>query len=75
MPPFKTCTCCGQSFTRANWQTLKLIGHQVDEDEDLEMRDCLCGSTLAVVVEDFARDEAEERAAAAEYWRECMEDR
>ena len=46
----KTCACCGAAHDLAAWLSLRLRGHQIDAVEDLELRDCPCGSTLAVVV-------------------------
>jgi hypothetical protein len=39
----KTCGC-GQSYTAVTWKLLKLLGRV----EGLELRNCGCGSTLAV---------------------------
>ena len=50
-PPFKRCAC-GNQYTMAQWNMLRLVGHQdYDEDGDnkLELRDCTCGSTIAVI--------------------------
>jgi len=47
--PFKTCTC-GASYTREGWAALDYVGPQVDDVEALELRLCICGTTLAVVV-------------------------
>jgi hypothetical protein len=50
----KTCTCCKTTFTVAGWRDLPLVGVQVTKDEQgtyrLEMRNCPCGSTLAIEV-------------------------
>lgn len=43
-----TCSC-GQSFTRAQWAELLFVGEQLGGDESLELRQCPCGSTRAVV--------------------------
>lgn len=48
--PFKKCTCCGRAYDRAAWARLRFIGLQADDVEVLEMRDCACLSTLAVVL-------------------------
>lgn len=51
---FKTCSRCSKKFTRAQWDALKSIGHQVvppyegDVGEVLNLKNCPCGSTLAV---------------------------
>jgi hypothetical protein len=39
---------CGREYTRAEWNELRLAGEQVDDVERGELRDCLCGSTIAV---------------------------
>ncbi len=51
----KTCACCGAAHDLAAWLALPLRGRQVDEIEDLELRDCGCGSTLAVAIEPDGR--------------------
>jgi hypothetical protein len=43
-PPYKVCGC-GAAYSSTDWQALSLRGVQAGE---LELRDCLCGSTLAV---------------------------
>lgn len=48
MSPFKVCTCCNRAITRAEWGSLRYVGMQPDDVAPLEMRDCRCGSTLAV---------------------------
>ncbi len=45
----KTCGC-GRMHTRAAWRALPFKGTQCDEVDHLELRDCPCGSTIAVVV-------------------------
>lgn len=45
----KVCACCARAFDVEAWSNLRLIGHQEDAVERLELRDCHCGSTLAVV--------------------------
>lgn len=51
MPPFKTCGC-GREYTAAGWQALPIKGYLLTEDDEgqyeLEMRNCPCGSTIAV---------------------------
>jgi hypothetical protein len=42
---------CGRCFTRAQWRELQYVGAQADDVETLELRNCPCGSTIAVVVE------------------------
>ena len=47
----KTCGC-GLIYTEADWnEILTLKGVYKDEECTLEMRNCLCGSTLAVELE------------------------
>lgn len=50
-PQFPKTHPCGASYTEAEWQGLPLVGVQADDVEVLELRDCRCGSTLAVVVQ------------------------
>lgn len=45
----KRCAC-EREYTAAQWRALRLRGHQADEVETLEYRDCACGSTLAVAL-------------------------
>lgn len=50
----KTCPCCGRSFTAAGWLALRYVGQQDDgEGGWLTLRNCRCGSTLAVESESF----------------------
>lgn len=49
MSAFKTCTCCRRAISQKEWTQLRYVGVQADEVEALELRDCDCGSTLAVV--------------------------
>lgn len=46
---------CGRAYREATWQALRLAGYV----EDLELRECLCGSTISVV-----RTQAQALAAA-----------
>ncbi len=42
---------CGRSFLRREWAALPAVGHQRFPDEfPLELRNCPCGTTLAVNV-------------------------
>ncbi len=41
---------CGQTHTPEQWACLQLVGNVGDAVETLEMRNCGCGSTLAIVV-------------------------
>lgn len=44
----KTCRC-GESWSRERWAALGLVGYtDGGEDGELELRNCDCGSTLAV---------------------------
>lgn len=47
----KICAC-GIEYSKAQWEALKLLGHQVTDDEvavyDLELRNCSCGSTMGI---------------------------
>ena len=45
----KQCAC-GQSFTIEQWRRLKRLGELDDGVDLLELRDCPCGSTLAIVI-------------------------
>lgn len=49
--PFKTCSC-GRSFSREQWSQLDFVGiWKLDEFEiPLELRNCLCGSTIAIKI-------------------------
>lgn len=50
----KVCTKCGKTYTKDQWEHLKLIGVQVipawkDEPEErLDMRNCDCKTTLCI---------------------------
>lgn len=45
----KRCGCCGREYTRVTWDLLPLVGIQVVPGwMDLELRNCACGSTLAL---------------------------
>lgn len=51
----KVCAC-GRHYTRIAWRALPLVGiQQVDEQpsaDDIELRNCECGSTLGLLVSD-----------------------
>jgi hypothetical protein len=49
-PVVKTCSCCGQKYTAPEWGSLPLCGYYQDEVERLELRNCRCGSTIAIEV-------------------------
>jgi hypothetical protein len=45
----KACNVCGKAITSlAEWKLLPMVGAWEDEEEALEMRNCSCGSTLAI---------------------------
>jgi hypothetical protein len=45
----KTCRC-GAAWSHAAWATLFFVGYaDGGEDGELELRNCECGSTLAVI--------------------------
>lgn len=49
----KACHCCKRVHeTAAQWSALPLVGHLDDGEELLALRNCVCGSTLAIVVGD-----------------------
>lgn len=41
----KSCKCCGATYTREKFAALPYVGKM----EDLTLRNCACGSTLALV--------------------------
>ena len=45
----KVCKCCGRAHDSDTWAALHFVGVQPGEP-DLELRNCLCGSTLALEV-------------------------
>lgn len=52
----KTCSC-GRSHSLASWRDLPYVGIQrVDGEPDLELRNCACGSTLAIELVDETAD-------------------
>jgi hypothetical protein len=65
---------CGRQYSRETWSTLRLVGRQGDDDGAIELRDCVCRSTIAVDVRDLRElpivgpaDRARGMRAAAEY--------
>jgi hypothetical protein len=42
---------CGRSWSRDQWTSLSLVGKLLTEDDSLELRQCVCLSTLAVDVD------------------------
>lgn len=65
-PQFPKVCRCGCSYTAPLWATLRFVGIHSDEYECLEMRDCLCKSTLSVIVERFKEDEEAPRPLVLE---------
>lgn len=67
----KTCTACKIVHQRSEWNALKFIGNQSDEEllgENvvLELRICVCGSTLSIHRNThYRRDVFRSRAAPA----------
>jgi len=45
----KRCNCCGQQYTETTWRGLHYVGLW-ELDQPLELRNCTCGSTLALPV-------------------------
>jgi hypothetical protein len=51
-PPLLVRRCgCGREYDAASWRDLPFVGHQDDGVESIELRNCPCGSTIAVHVE------------------------
>jgi len=46
----KGCACCGTSWWPTGWRALRCIGVIEDEIERLELRNCRCGTTLAMAI-------------------------
>ena len=45
------CVCsCGATYSENEWRALPLVGTMGDEAERLELRNCVCGSTRARVI-------------------------
>ena len=50
---------CGAVFTEEQWKRLERIPDwRFDDGVVLEQRNCVCGSTLAIEVDDDTKDEA-----------------
>lgn len=49
--PFKRCGCCQKSYSAESWSQLRFKGVQPCDVAPLEYRDCVCGSTIAVVID------------------------
>jgi hypothetical protein len=52
MRTIKECSCCAAKYTGDTWGALKWVGAMDDGLERLELRNCFCGSTLAVVCDE-----------------------
>ena len=58
MPTTKVCACCNRGYTVAAWQQLSKRGQQIVPSLEgapgftLDLRNCWCGSTLAVEVKE-----------------------
>lgn len=58
MPKLKVCECCQRGYTDAAWEHLPKRGQQVVSSLEgesgfiLDLRNCFCGSTLAVEVKE-----------------------
>lgn len=51
-PIVKLCACCHRSYTLSEWEDLPEVGTQPDGDGYvLVLRNCPCGSTLAIRTE------------------------
>lgn len=59
---FKRCSNCGRTFSATAWAALPCIGTQSDGEIMLELRNCPCGSTIAVDVERLATQKTAEPA-------------
>lgn len=46
--PFKVCPCCRRAISKEEWGQLHLVGFMLDEVERLEMRNCVCNSTICI---------------------------
>lgn len=46
----KECRNCGRNHTLDEWWTLPLVGHMDDGEELLEMRNCICRSTISIII-------------------------
>jgi hypothetical protein len=45
----KVCAC-GSTYSARGWSSLELVGEHDDGVDLLELRNCVCGSTLAVAI-------------------------
>jgi len=48
-PLVKVCGC-GRTFSAHEWSLLHCLGSMVDEEGTIELRNCPCGSTIAVEI-------------------------
>lgn len=46
----KSCRCCGATYSAERWTALHYVGRNEDDVETIEMRNCPCGGTMAIVV-------------------------
>lgn len=44
------CSCCAREYTFEEWCGLHHVGHHVDDVARLDIRNCSCGSTIAIPV-------------------------
>jgi len=44
----KCCPCCQAEYDAASWSKLVYVGQQTDAMESLILRNCACGTTLAI---------------------------
>lgn len=62
----KRCGCCGREYTPATWGRLPLVGVQpVPGWPSIELRNCVCGTTLAVELSDPGELAGESKEQAA----------
>jgi hypothetical protein len=47
----KTCPRCARLYTPERWVQLRFVGEQRDDTETLELRECACGSSIAIRVQ------------------------
>jgi len=52
----KKCTLCPRVHDQKSWAQLEYVGTTRDDIEELELRNCPCGTTLAVAVQTFATE-------------------
>lgn len=43
---------CGIVYDRAAWVKLLHVGDMVDEVEAIQLRNCTCGSTIAIILDE-----------------------